>query len=103
MTVDQLLSQLYRPIYVLQMARALEDAPGPHGVGARKRAHNARCEIHDLILSYQSDRHAHESLGGSQAPLAAGESGGHGYPRQPDASARPENTFQGPTMTRTLT
>lgn len=46
--VDRLVDELSAPIFVLRMARAMEEHP-KHGKSARRRAANARSQIRDVV------------------------------------------------------
>lgn len=46
--IDDLVAELARPVYVLRMARPLEDTKK----SARTRAKNARQEILDILIRY---------------------------------------------------
>ncbi len=52
MTIDELVDRMAKPVFVLRMARAMEEnrwASKPQRKGAEKRAEKARTEIRDLI------------------------------------------------------
>lgn len=50
---DKFIDNLARPMYVLRMARPLENHP-TLGLGAKRRASKARQEIRELAIDYVS-------------------------------------------------